>query len=47
MLAKSRGRRNKHTWRAQYNRELYAAFGKDELLLIKNLLILYSYGIVV
>ncbi|XP_052882243.1 ATP synthase subunit beta, chloroplastic-like [Gossypium arboreum] len=21
---------NKHTWRAQYNGELYAAFGKDE-----------------
>lgn len=31
---------NKHTWRAQYNVELYAAFGKDESLLKRNLLIL-------
>ncbi|GLU24541.1 hypothetical protein SLE2022_404670 [Rubroshorea leprosula] len=31
---------NKHTWRAQYNGELYAAFGKDESLLKRNLLIL-------
>lgn len=31
---------NKHTWRAQYNGELYAAFGKDESLPKKNLLIL-------
>ncbi|GFP96542.1 hypothetical protein PHJA_001798300 [Phtheirospermum japonicum] len=31
---------NKHTWRAQYNRELYAAFGKDKLLPKMNLLIL-------
>lgn len=30
---------NKHTWRAQYN-ELYAAFGKDESLPKRNLLIL-------
>ncbi|KAF4385296.1 hypothetical protein G4B88_026579 [Cannabis sativa] len=32
--------RNKHTWRAQYNRELNAAFGKDESLQKRNLLIL-------
>ncbi|GMN19302.1 hypothetical protein TIFTF001_038276 [Ficus carica] len=32
--------RNKHTWRAQYNGELYAAFGKDESLPKRNLLIL-------
>ncbi|KAK5842370.1 hypothetical protein PVK06_004717 [Gossypium arboreum] len=31
---------NKHTWRAQYNGELYAAFGKDESLPERNLLIL-------
>ncbi|XP_068637438.1 protein NEN1-like [Aristolochia californica] len=31
---------SKHTWRAQYNGELYAAFGKDESLPKKNLLIL-------
>ena len=31
---------NKHTWRAQYNGGLYAAFGKDESLPQKNLLIL-------
>ncbi|PPR83210.1 hypothetical protein GOBAR_AA37500 [Gossypium barbadense] len=31
---------NKHTWRAQYNGELYAAFGKDESLSKRNLLIL-------
>ncbi|TYH23667.1 hypothetical protein ES288_A03G032000v1 [Gossypium darwinii] len=31
---------NKHTWRAQYNGELYAVFGKDELLPKRNLLIL-------
>ncbi|KAJ7942265.1 ATP synthase subunit beta, chloroplastic-like [Quillaja saponaria] len=31
---------NKHTWRAQYNGELYAAFGKDESLPKRNLLIL-------
>lgn len=31
---------NKHTWRAQYNGGLYAAFGKDESLLKRNLLIL-------
>jgi hypothetical protein len=24
---------NKHTWKAQYNKKLYVAFGKDELLL--------------
>jgi len=28
------------TWRAQYNGELYAAFGKDESLPKRNLLIL-------
>lgn len=33
---------NKHTWRAQYNGELYAAFGKDESLLKRNLLILFQ-----
>ena len=27
-----RRRGNKHTWRAQYNGDLYAAFGKDESL---------------
>lgn len=37
-----RGKENKHTWRAQYNGELYAAFGKDESFPRKNLLILYS-----
>lgn len=31
---------NKHTWKAQYNGELYAAFGKDESLPKRNLLIL-------
>nr|GLL25488.1 putative protein ycf68 [Ipomoea trifida] len=31
---------NKHTWRAQYSGELYAAFGKDESLPKTNLLIL-------
>ena len=31
---------NKYTWRAQYNGELYAAFGKDESLPKRNLLIL-------
>ena len=31
---------NKHTWRAQYNEKLYAAFGKDESLPKRNLLIL-------
>lgn len=30
----------RHTWRAQYNGELYAAFGKDESLPKRNLLIL-------
>ena len=40
-LAMVRGRRGKkHTWRAQYNGELYAAFGKDESLPKRNLLIL-------
>ena len=38
MVRKKEG--NKHTWRAQYNGELYAAFGKDESLPKKNLLIL-------
>ena len=38
MVRKKEG--NKHTWRAQYTRELYAAFGKDESLLKRNLLIL-------
>lgn len=33
---------NKHTWRAQYNGELYAAFGKDESLPKRNLLILFQ-----
>jgi hypothetical protein len=28
-----RERGNKHTWRAEYNKELYATFGKDESLL--------------
>lgn len=32
--------RNEHTWRAQYNGGLYAAFGKDESLPKRNLLIL-------
>ncbi|KAL8249499.1 hypothetical protein R6Q59_006367 [Mikania micrantha] len=31
---------NRHTWRAQYNGELYAVFGKDESLPKRNLLIL-------
>ena len=34
--------RNKHTWRAQYNGELYAAFGKDESLPKRNLWILFQ-----
>lgn len=38
MVRKKEG--NKHTWRAQYNGELYAAFGKDESLPKRNLLIL-------
>ena len=38
MVRKKRG--NRHTWRAQYNGELYAAFGKDESLPKRNLLIL-------
>lgn len=38
MVRKKEG--NKHTWRAQYTGELYAAFGKDESLPKKNLLIL-------
>ncbi|KAJ7941744.1 ATP synthase subunit beta, chloroplastic-like [Quillaja saponaria] len=33
-----------HTWRAQYNGELYAAFGKDESLPKRNLLILLPIG---
>lgn len=33
---------NKHTWRAQYNGELYAAFGKDESLPKRNLSILFQ-----
>ncbi|KAG9438716.1 hypothetical protein H6P81_021348 [Aristolochia fimbriata] len=37
---------NKHTWRAQYNGELYAAFGKDESLPKKNLLILSGSSLV-
>lgn len=36
---KKRGRKNKHTWRAQYNKELYAAFGKNESLLKKRIII--------
>ncbi|GKE20642.1 peptidyl-prolyl cis-trans isomerase Pin1 [Tanacetum coccineum] len=35
---------NRHTWRAQYNGELYAAFGKDESLPKRNLLILSQLG---
>ena len=38
MVRKKEG--NKHTWRAQYTGELYAAFGKDESLPKRNLLIL-------
>ncbi|GJX43267.1 hypothetical protein Tco_0259943 [Tanacetum coccineum] len=38
MVRKKEG--NRHTWRAQYNGELYAAFGKDESLPKRNLLIL-------
>lgn len=34
MVRKKEG--NKHTWRAQYTGELYAAFGKDESLPKKN-----------
>jgi hypothetical protein len=30
-----KGRGNKQTWRVQYNKKLYAAFRKDELLLKK------------
>ena len=33
---------NRHTWRAQYNGELYAAFGKDESLPKRSLLILFQ-----
>lgn len=36
---------NKHTWRAQYNGELYAAFGKDESLPKRNLLILSGWTV--
>uniref|UniRef100_A0A3Q7EBS6 Uncharacterized protein n=1 Tax=Solanum lycopersicum TaxID=4081 RepID=A0A3Q7EBS6_SOLLC len=36
---KEEGGKN-HTWRSQYNGELYAAFGKDESLPKRNLLIL-------
>lgn len=35
----------KHTWRAQYNGELYAAFGKDESLPKRNLLILSQWTV--
>ncbi|GMN73887.1 hypothetical protein TIFTF001_056149 [Ficus carica] len=38
MVRKKEG--NKHTWRAQYTGELYAAFGKDESLPKRNPLIL-------
>jgi len=38
MVRKKEG--NKHTWRAQYTGDLYAAFGKDESLPKRNLLIL-------
>ena len=38
MVRKKEG--NKHTWRVQYTGELYVVFGKDELLLKRNLLIL-------
>ena len=34
--------RNEHTWRAQYNGGLYAAFGKDESLPKRSLLILFQ-----
>uniref|UniRef100_A0A6N2L1K4 Uncharacterized protein ycf68 n=1 Tax=Salix viminalis TaxID=40686 RepID=A0A6N2L1K4_SALVM len=41
LLTRNGSRRgNKHTWRAQYTGELYAAFGKDESLPKRNLLIL-------
>ena len=40
MVRKKEG--NKHTWRAQYTGELYAAFGKDESLPKRNLLILFQ-----
>ena len=33
---KEKGGGNEHTWRAQYNKELYAAFGKNESLLKKK-----------
>jgi hypothetical protein len=26
-----KGKGNKHTWKMQYNKELYDVFGKDEL----------------
>ncbi|KAK7836308.1 hypothetical protein CFP56_022800 [Quercus suber] len=39
-LAMVRKERNKHTWRAQYTKELYVVFGKDESLPKRNLLIL-------
>ena len=38
MVKKKEG--NKHNWRVQYTGELYAAFGKDESLPKRNLLIL-------
>ena len=40
MVRKKEG--NKHTWRAQYTGELYAAFGKDESLPKRSLLILFQ-----
>lgn len=39
-MVRERVEQAKHTCRAQYSGELYAAFGKDESLLKKNLLIL-------
>jgi hypothetical protein len=39
-MVREKGEQAKHTWRAQYNGELYAAFGKDESLPKRNLLIL-------
>lgn len=32
---------NEHTWRAQYNAELYAAFGKDESFLNKQIILFF------
>lgn len=40
-LRKKGGGENKHTWRAQYSAELYAAFGKDESFLNQNRILLF------